>query len=212
MQHARISIAFFILMIVGCQRWDVTFASVALYRRTGRYCADHRGLHGSLPDILRDAHFQVFRSAVIPGQSDKNLRLFRTSAAFFAHSRSAEKRIVEFDGPAEQVSAVPLPHGRANPFEHQPCGFVVHADRIGELHGGNAALILCYEIHRQEPLRQRNMAAMQESAGSDRSLMMTFCALIQSVAQAAVLRRTALGAYEVLRSTGFSKVVPTRIF
>ena len=71
------------------------------------------------------------------------------------------------------MPAVSLSHGDAITFEHQPNGFKVHADHIGELHGRDAALNLRYEVHSQEPLRQRNMAATQESVGSDRSLVIT---------------------------------------
>ena len=84
-----------------------------------------------------------------------------------------------------QVSAAA---GFPEPLEHEPCRLLGDADLFGELHGGDALARRGQQVHRIDPLVQRDVAALEDGARPHREVLFALVAAVK----AASTRRDAL--------------------
>ena len=91
---------------------------------------------------------------------------------------------------------IPIFHGLANAGQHIPCRFVGHSNLRFQLQCRNSSLIVCHEIHRQEPFGQRCMSAMHNCTSSYTYLMSALLALIFPVRQFVRVVSPAFRTYE----------------
>ena len=68
----------------------------------------------------------------------------------------------------------------AQPMKDEPCGLLRDPDFLGELHGRNALASRHKQIHRVDPLVQRNVRPLENRSGSNREVLFALIAAIKS--------------------------------
>src|SRR5690242_9921025 len=71
--------------------------------------------------------------------------------------------------PADRTG-VRIAHRFADTMRHEPCRLVSHAKGSAKLVRSHALLRCCQQVGRQNPLTERDMAALENRAGRDREL------------------------------------------
>ena len=93
---------------------------------------------------------------------------------FFA----ADISFIDFDDPAQlsEVVAARL----AKPPEHEPSRLLGNADLLGELHRRDALASGHDEVHRVDPLVQRDVAALHNRAGADGEILLALITAVEA--------------------------------
>lgn len=89
---------------------------------------------------------------------------------------AADVRLVNFDDAAQLVELVAA--CLAEPPEDEPSRLLGNADLLGELHRGDALACRNDEIHRIDPLMQRNMRPFEDRAGANGEILLAMIAAI----------------------------------
>ena len=92
--------------------------------------------------------------------------------------QTADKGFVDFND-ASQLGKVAFA-GFAQPTQDEPCGFLRDADLLGELHRRDALARGDDEIHRIEPLVQRNVRPLEDGPGANREILPTGVAAVEA--------------------------------
>jgi hypothetical protein len=98
------------------------------------------------------------------------------------------------------------------PVKSEPSGLLGDPDFLGELHGRNALARRHKQIHRINPLVQRNVRPLENRSGSDREVLLALVAAIKSVfARRNALAKSAHGTARAVRPKASLKIGPRRL-
>src|SRR5215212_8345917 len=86
--------------------------------------------------------------------------------------------LVDFDDAPQLVKFIAT--SLAEPTENEPCGFLSDTDLLRKLHGGDALARRDDEVHRVNPLVQRNVRALEDRAGADGEIRLALVAAIEA--------------------------------
>ena len=91
---------------------------------------------------------------------------------------AAEKGFIGFDYALQfgEFTAASLTQA----VEHEPCRFLLDADFLGDLHGRDALAGGDEQIHRIQPLIERDMRPLEDSASADRKVKLAFVAAVKA--------------------------------
>ena len=67
----------------------------------------------------------------------------------------------------------------AEPTEHEPCRLLCDADFLGELHATDTLARGHQEVHRIDPLVQRDMRPFEDRSGADREVFLALVAAVE---------------------------------
>jgi len=85
---------------------------------------------------------------------------------------------IDFDNSAQLIEFRTA--GFAEPVEHEPRRLLGNADFLGELHRRNTLSRRNEQVHRVEPLMERDVAALEDRAGADREVFPTGVATVEA--------------------------------
>jgi hypothetical protein len=91
----------------------------------------------------------------------------------------ADIGFVNFDDPAK-FAQVLTAAGFPQTVEHEPSRFLRNPDFLGELHGRNALARRHKQVHRVNPLVQRNVAALEDRPGAHREVLFALVAAVEA--------------------------------
>jgi hypothetical protein len=123
---------------------------------------------------------------------------------------SADKGFVDFDNASQffEFRTARL----AQSVKDEPRGFLRNADFLGELHGRNALARRHKQIHRINPLMQRNVRPLENRSGSNREVLLALIAAIKAaLASRNPVAKTAHRAARSVRPKAAFKVNPRRL-
>src|SRR5579862_141025 len=92
---------------------------------------------------------------------------------------AADVRLVDFDDAGELAEI--LTASLAKTTEDEPCGFLGDADFLGKLHGRDALARRDEQVHRVNPLVQRNVRPLEDRSGANRKILFALVAAVEAV-------------------------------
>lgn len=99
----------------------------------------------------------------------------------------------------------------AQPVKNEPSGLLSDANFLGKLHGRNALARRHKQIHRVNPLMQRNVGALENRSGSDREVLFALVAAVEAaLASRDSLAKAANRAARPIRPKAALKIDPRR--
>jgi len=110
----------------------------------------------------------------------------------------ADISLVDFNDAPQLVDLIAA--SLAKPTKNEPCGFLGDADLFRQLHGRDALARSDDEVHRVNPLVQRNMRALEDRAGADGEIGLALVATIEAaLARCNALAQTTIGTPNAIR-------------
>src|SRR4051794_4712913 len=100
----------------------------------------------------------------------------------------------------------------AKPSENEPCGFLCDADLFRKLHRRDALACSDDEVHRVNPLMQRNVRPLEDRASANREIRLALvAAVVSALARGDTVADAAGGAARALRPEPTFQVDATRL-
>jgi len=105
-----------------------------------------------------------------------------------------------------------LSEQRANLVQHEPSGLLGHLNVTGQLKRRYALLVAADEIHRQEPLAQRQLGVLEDGARDAGEVVATDLATEAAIRATGAMVLAAVWANNIVAPTCFSQCLLTSLF
>ena len=186
-EQLTIGIEYFPFMIIAfSQRLPVCMKTVGLYYRTVSNAALRKVLNRCALDIGCELHSQISGVSLLVFRNSYKDRLIASGASAFAGNVSlaacAKVGIVKLHDSLQNVTLIPHFHGGSDPAKEIPGSLIADLKLTCQGKGGDTALVTGHQVDRPEPLGQRQVAAVHDGIGGQRSLMTAVSALIAAIA------------------------------
>jgi hypothetical protein len=203
------------IMIEGqASNADIRAGFVGVDRRTNLDILKDHGLdrlgvcsgdrHGDRPSATLP-HAENWRLA------DRTTSSLEFLAFVFVGFLAADKRLINFDDAGELLE-IGTATGFPQPMQDEPSRLLRDPNFLGELHRGYALAGRHEQVHRVNPLVQRNVAALEYRAGAHREVFLALIAAIEAArALCDPLAQAADRAARAIRPQPSLKIGPRRL-
>ena len=186
-EQLTIRVEYFPFMVIAfSQRLPVCIKAIGLDSGTVSNAASGKTLNRSALDVGSQLHSQIGRiTLVILGNCYKNCLVSSGTTTLTWNIplfTCSKVRIVKFYDALQDIMLVSHLHGSTDPAQEIPGSLIADLDLTCQSKGRDAALVTGYQVDCPEPFGQRQMTAVHDGIGGQRSLMTAVSALVAAIA------------------------------